>query len=227
MKKTLTQLLVGAVIGALIGFFIVSGDFTLPIYDIATEMALIFLGIAFLLIVGTFVKLAQLKQKSSQQFSGDEEDLHEQYLYKLYSDVSLASNIALILSIVAICVGVITEQSIVILILSIFVVLLSVLSTFLVGTSLKYAYPNREFPSFNDNQYSKKLLEMSDEGERHIMLQGFYSAFNTTNILLIGSLLLLMFYSVASGESQLFAILIIAIILIVANTQYILKVRNR
>lgn len=227
MKKTLIQLLGGAVIGAPIGFFIVSGNFALPIYEIATEMTLVFLGIAFLLSVGSLVKLAQLKQKSAQQFSGDEEDLHEQYLYKLCSDVSLASNIALILSIVAICIGVITEQSIVILTLSIFIVLLSILSSILVGKSLKYAYPNREFPSFNDSQYSKKLLEMSDEGERHVMLQGFYSAFNTTNILLHGSLLLLMFYSIASGESQLFAILIISLILIIVNTQYMLKIRNR
>ncbi|MBD8037546.1 DUF3169 family protein [Solibacillus sp. A46] len=227
MKKTLIQLLGGAAIGAPIGFFTVSGNFALPIYEIATEMTLVFLGIAFLLLVGSLLKLAQLKQKSAQQFSGDEEDLHEQYLYTLYSDVSLASNIALILSIVAMCIGVITEQSIVILILSIFVVLLSILSTILVGTSLKYAYPNREFPSFNDNQYSKKLLEMSDEGERHVMLQGFYSAFNTANILLLASLLLLMFYSIASGESQLFAILIISLILIIVNTQYMLKVRNR
>lgn len=125
------------------------------------------------------------------------------------------------------CITVITEQLIFIQILSIPVILLALASVPLVGNYIKYAYPNREFPSYNDKKYAKKLFELSDEGERHIMLQGLYSAFSTTNVLLSGSLLLLMFYSVASGESQLFAILIIAIILVIVNTQYFLKIRNR
>ncbi|WP_353056562.1 DUF3169 family protein [Solibacillus isronensis] len=125
------------------------------------------------------------------------------------------------------CAAIITEQSIVIQILSIPAILLAIIATPLVGNYIKYVYPYREIPSYNDKQYTKKMFEMSDEGERHIMLQGLYSAFNLENILLLCSLLLGMFCSVASGESQLFAILIIAIILITVNTQYMLKVRNR
>lgn len=227
MKRTIKLFLGGGIIGGFLGFIIVKDAFTLPLYEIAMEMTLIILGIALLLTIGGFVKLAQLKKQSAQQFSGEDEDEQEEILYKLYSDASLASTISLILSIVGACIAVITEQPIIFQALSVPVILLAISLVPLVGNYIKFAYPNRDFPSYNDKKYTKKLFEMSDEGERHIMLQGLYSAFSTTNILLVSSLVLLMFYSVASGESQLFAILIITIILVVGNTQYFLKVRNR
>jgi len=227
MKRTIKLFLGGGIIGGFLGFIIVKDAFTLPLYEIAMEMTLIILGIALLLTIGGFVKLAQLKKQSAQQFSSEDEDEQEEILYKLYSDASLASTISLILSIVGACIAVITEQPIIFQALSVPVILLAISLVPLVGNYIKFAYPNRDFPSYNDKKYTKKLFEMSDEGERHIMLQGLYSAFSTTNILLVSSLVLLMFYSVASGESQLFAILIIAIILVVGNTQYFLKVRNR
>ncbi|MGN7478024.1 DUF3169 family protein [Solibacillus silvestris] len=227
MKRTIKQFLFGGIIGGLIGSFIVTGGFTLPLYEIATEMTIVFLGIALLLAVGGFVKLAQLKRHSLQQHSGEDEDLQEENLYKLYSDASLAINMSLIISIVGACAGIITKQSVVIQIVSIPAILLAIIATPIVGNYIKYVYPYREIPSYNDKHYTKKMFEMSDEGERHIMLQGLYSAFNLTNVLLLCSLLLCMFYSVVSGESQLFAILIIAIIMITVNTQYMLKVRNQ
>lgn len=85
---------------------------------------------------------------------------------------------SLIIGIVGACVAIITEQSIVIQILSIPAILLAIIATPLVGNYIKYVYPYREIPSYNDKQYTKKMFEMSDEGERHIMLQGLYSAFN-------------------------------------------------
>lgn len=227
MKRTVMQFIGAAIIGGLFGFFIVKSEFTLPIYEIATEMTVIFIIISLLLATASFIKMTQLKKQSAKQLSGDEEDLREEYLYKLYSDASLASNISQIIGIVAICTGAITEQSIVLIASSIVVMLLAIAANFLVGTSIKHAYPHRDFPSLNDKHYAKKLLDMSDEGERHIMLQGFYSAFSMTNILLLLSLILLTLYSIATAESQLFSILLIALILIIVNTQYMLKVRNR
>lgn len=227
MKRTIKQFLGGAIIGGVFAIFIVKDGFTLPLDEIAMELTIVFLSISLLLSIGSFVKLAQLKKQSAKQFFGEDEDIQEENLYKLYSDASWASTLSLILSLVTACITVITEQLIFIQILSIPVILLALASVPLVGNYIKYAYPNREFPSYNDKKYTKKLFELSDEGERHIMLQGLYSAFSTTNVLLSGSLLLMMFYSVASGESQLFAILIIAVILVIVNTQYFLKIRNR
>ncbi|MER2029501.1 MAG: DUF3169 family protein [Solibacillus sp.] len=169
-KRTIKQSLFGGIIGILISTLIVAGEFKLPLYGIATEMTFVFLGIAFLLTVVGFVKLAQLKRQSLHQLSGEDEDLQEENLYKLYSDTSLAINMSLIIGIVGACVAIITEQSIVIQILSIPAILLAIIATPLVGNYIKYVYPYREIPSYNDKQYTKKMFEMSDEGERHIML---------------------------------------------------------
>ena len=70
-------------------------------------------------------------------------------------------------------------------------------------------------------------MEMSDEGERHVMLQGIYKAFTSINSLLFFAVLALIGYSVISGVSQLFGIFSILLILMVINVQYMLNIRNK
>lgn len=59
-----------------------------------------------------------------------------------------------------------------------------------------------------------------------MMLQGLYKSFNSVNSLLMLGILLLLFYSLASGASQLFGITVIAVILLFTNIQYILSVKE-
>nr|WP_316047208.1 hypothetical protein [Planococcus glaciei] len=59
------------------------------------------------------------------------------------------------------------------------------------------------------------------------MLEGLYRTHNTMNLALFIALLLLIIYSVSTGVSQLFAIFVVALILIIANVQYTFSIRNK
>src|SRR5690606_41275333 len=39
---------------------------------------------------------------------------------------------------------------------------------------MKNMYPERDLPSITDKKYAEKLLNVSDDGEKHIMLGGLY-----------------------------------------------------
>lgn len=59
------------------------------------------------------------------------------------------------------------------------------------------------------------------------MLGGLYKTYLTMNSLLFASILLLLFYSILSGTSQLFGIFLIVAVLTVANVHYMLSIRNK
>src|SRR5690606_15958658 len=92
---------------------------------------------------------------------------------------------------------------------------------------MKNMYPERDLPSITDKKYAEKLLNVSDDGEKHIMLGGLYKTHITMNSLLLGAIVLLLFYSIASDSSQLFSIFIIVGILAITNTQYQFSIRNK
>ena len=225
--RIVMNLFIGAVVGFLASFIFLDNDFVLQFPDVATEMTIIFGVVTLLLIIFSIVGIAKVKKKSKAILSGNEEDERNDWMYKKYSDASLAGNISSILGIMTTCIAVITDQPIWLAISTAVLALLGVYATINITNTMKYVYPERNFPSYNDKNYSKKLLAMSDEGERHIILEGLYSAHNLTNGLLLLGIVLLLFYSEASGQSQLFSIIMIAIILIVSNTRYMLKIRNR
>ena len=70
------------------------------------------------------------------------------------------------------------------------------------------------------------MLDLADEGERYIAFKGLYTAFNWLNILLVVSIFLLSVYWRVTGDTQFFAILLIAIVMIIGNASYLLKVRK-
>lgn len=100
------------------------------------------------------------------------------------------------------------------------------ISSILPGLTKKM-YPERDLPSLSDKQYAEKLLNVSDDGEKHVMLGGLYKTHITMNSLLLGAIVLLLFYSMASDSSQLFSIFIIVGILAITNTQYLFSIRNK
>lgn len=227
MKKFIGSLFIGGIVG----WFIASGadgsSFTLSLYSIAFEISVLFSAISLLLIGMSFVNIAKLKSLANKEVTGDEEDVKEDRLYKLFSDMTLASTVSVILSIVAFAVIAITDQSIVLTIIVAATAFSAAMINYRSPSYMKYVHPERDFPSVNDKEYAKKLFEMSDEGERHIMLQGLYKSFTIGNALLLFAMIGCVFYSVYSNESQLFSIIVMALILIVMNMQYMLKVRNR
>jgi hypothetical protein len=221
------QMIAGAAVGFILMYLALSMNFSSDFSGFAFAFTLLLLGITILLLVLGMVSIVQMNKKAKMTLSGDEEDERDRWQYKRYSDTTLGGTVALVLSIVSLGVAVITEQPIWLLIVVMVTTLAASLLTTVVPAMIKVIYPDRELPNVAEKDYAKKLLAASDEGERHVMLEGLYRTFTTLNVTLLLALVLLIVYSVGTGVSQLFAIFVIALILIIANAQYLFSIRNK
>lgn len=225
--KVFGQMLIAAVVGFLGMYILLSGSennaFLLPVT--AITMVLIIISL-----IGTMVGLmmiVQIKNRSKEQVVGEAEDERDRLFYTKFSDASMATSIGMILGVSSISVSVITNQEMWMIISAGVALIINMIVYPFVTATIKYVYPDRELPPNGDKEYGKKLLAMSDEGERHIMLEGLFKAFFSINSLLPLAILLLMFYSVATGESQLFGVIVITLIFIFVNTRYLFSIRNK
>ncbi|PID22833.1 hypothetical protein CSV61_04105 [Sporosarcina sp. P3] len=225
------RMIIWTLVGAVVGFFgmyaALSIDFKAGFSPIGFELNIVLIAITLLLFVFIAVSSTQMKKKAGLTLTGVDEDERDVWQYKKFSDLNLCNTIALIVSIVALGVSIITDQPAWLLLTSGGILLLSIVFSMLVPGLMKTVYPDRELPSASEKNFAKKLLDASDEGEKFVMLQGYYKTFNTMNLSLIIALMLCILYSVGTGDSQLFSIFIVGLILIITNAQYLLTIRNK
>ena len=232
MTKAIGKVLLGAVFGFVVTYVILDaglGPLNIPwsTLNLSFELMILLMMISIILIIFNAVTCVKIMRESKRQLSGDEEDELAELQSKRYGDGMLAVNIAMYTSTGMLALVGITAQSNAFIFISLGLILLSVSMMFITAELAKVVDPNREYPSVNDKQYAEKLMEMSDDGERHIMLHGLYRAFTSINMLLFFAVLALISYSVLSGISQLAGILIILFILIFTNAQYMLSIRKK
>ena len=235
MTKAIGKLLFGALVGAAFGYLVMyitlnsgaGSNISWSSLNLSYGLMIVLMVISVALIIFNALSCVNIVKESKRQVSGDEEDELEELQNKRYGDGMLAANIAMYTSTGMLALVGITSQPIVFVFISLGLLLLSLSLMFITAELAKVVDPNREYPSVNDKQYAKKLMEMSDDGERHIMLHGLYRAFTSINILLFFAVLALIAYSVLSGISQLAGILIILFILIFTNAQYMLSIRKK
>lgn len=219
------------IIGALIGFFgmlaVLDADFGIDLSPYARPVNLVILTVGAAFVAFSAYRYISIRNLAKQDLSGDEEDAAEGQMYRQYTDASLSSTLAMLFSLASLSLTALTDQSVWLLIWGLVLIAFSfIISSILPGLTQKM-YPERDLPSLGDKQYAEKLLNVSDDGEKHVMLGGLYKTHITMSSLLLGAIVLLLFYSMASDSSQLFSIFIIIIILAITNTQYLFSIRNK
>lgn len=186
--------------------------------------------IAFLLVFS--VKLYQeVKRLYNTSFSGDEEDEADKKKYQKTSDFSMYSNIAMVLSMIVVAVTFIQTLSISLKVAASIVFALSLIVVSLTSKISKYLYPDRELPkadaTTSGDEYLDKMIDLTDEGERFVILQGLYKSNYLMNALLITAIVFTTVYSAVQESSQLFSIIIMGVILIAGNVKYQRVIRNK
>jgi len=218
-------------IGALIGFFgmlvVLDGNFRMDLSPYAYPGNLAILAITAALVVFSAYCYFSVRNLANQELSGDEEDAAERRMYKQYSDASLSSTLAMLFSLASMSLSLLTTQPLWLLIFGIVLIAFSFTISIVLPGLMKNMYPERDLPSISDKKYAEKLLKVSDDGEKHVMLGGLYKTHITMNSLLLGAIVLLLFYSMATDSSQLFSIFIIVGILAITNMQYQFSIRNK
>ncbi|QWS50515.1 DUF3169 family protein [Bacillus sp. JNUCC-24] len=225
--KTVYKMLLGALLGFLGAYCLLAAEFEMTLLDVAFEATLVISGLTILLIIYCFSGISRMKKRVSLSVSGDEEDELEAKQYRTFTDLTLANTVSTIFSIVAIGIAIVTEQPLWLILVNAALFIVSIISSYISISVLKLVYPNRNLPSLSDKEYSKKLLAISDEGEKHVMLGGLFHTYQMMNILLTSAMFILIVYSLGTNHSQLFSIMVIGVVLIILNANYVLKIRNR
>ncbi|MDM5299983.1 DUF3169 family protein [Bacillus pumilus] len=225
--KTVYKMLFGALIGFLGAYCLLASEFEMTLLGLAFEATLVMTGLTLILIIYCFMAISRIKKRVSLSLSGDEEDELESRQYHTFTDLTLANSISTILSIVAIGIAIVTEQHLWLIIVNVALLAITIVCSYVAISVLKLVYPDRNLPSPSDKDYGKKLLAISGEGEKHVMLEGLFSTYQMMNMLLTSAMFILILYSIGANHSQLFSIILIGIVLIILNAHYMLKIRNR
>lgn len=216
-------------IGAIGGFIVISIYFLIPFDNMTfptTTVLIILYAIVLLGWIFCFVIANQIKRLAKEDLVGDDEDQAEGIINKKLYDYSFSNNVSAIFAVLAMSIALL-EMHLPLLIIGVIVTLLSYSMTTYMMKLYKLAYPNRNLPDVGDKKYAKKLLEISDDGERHVMLHGLYKAYNFANIAFVFAIIGISFYSLVTEDSQLFSIIVISLLLLMMNAVYVFSIRNR
>jgi len=224
--KTVIQVFLCAVIGFVVATLILN-NFSPDLMKYAEVIVITLIGIIFILLGVSFKLFREVKKLHNTEVAGDEEDEVDLLIYKKFADFSFLVQSSIVLSVLVLCTTVITLQSVVLTIISIATMILSYLFTILMANLIQLVYPERNIPKFSDSKYTEKLLEISDEGEKHVMLIGFYKPFNLMSVALLIGIVLSTFYSISADQSQLFSIIVMSLVLIIVNGKYCFSIRNK
>lgn len=216
-------------IGGVIGVIAVSIFLLIPFSEIKFPLHIVSIILYIVVVlcwVFSFIIANKIKKIANKELVGEAEDEAEEVMNKLLYDFSFGTNIGAIIAMVAMSLSVMA-MNFTLIIAGIVASFFSYYMTSYMMTLMKLAYPERELPEISDKDFSKKLLEASDDGERHIMLQGLYKVYSFANAAFLFAIMGLALYSVVTDDSQLFSIIVISIILVTMNGMYLISVRNR
>src|SRR5690606_393060 len=108
----------------------------------------------------------QINRLNSRTFEGKEEDEVETLKYRKFSNYSLFIQSSTVISVLGVSIVLSTTMNIFLIVIGmLFIFIGYYLQVFMIKLMQK-VYPDRNLPSLSDPQYTEKLLELSDEGER-------------------------------------------------------------
>lgn len=229
MKRTLRMLMYlffGAIAGLTLSIVATSTN-DMNMDSIYYWIGLVTLAASIILAIVSIYLYRQLKTVASDYTKYMDMDAYDVYRYNKYNDLQVVNTMAMMLSIIALSIFMIIEFHFAWILISASTYLIVLYLTIVQSSMVSILYPDRDLPKTGDKKYAEKLLEASDEGERHIMLNGLYKTYNFLQTGLFMGIVILIFYSIITGESQIFSIILIAVILIISQLKYSMEIREK
>lgn len=226
--KQMIQFIVGGVVGF-------GGAYAALYFRDMNKSEYIFIFIALAIIIGLLLLSIKMykdvKTLHGTTFTGDAEDEADEIKYKKTSDYAMYTNIAMVLALITVAVAIIQKTSFIFIGASAVMFIISWIAVSFNNKMSKYLYPDRTFPkaesAASGDEYLNQMLDVADEGEKFVILQGLYKSNYWMNALLILGIALTTTYSALQESSQLFAIIVMGVILAVGNIKYQQAIRNK
>ncbi|AYW47936.1 hypothetical protein C7K38_05910 [Tetragenococcus osmophilus] len=230
MKKTL-KIVLYLIIGAAVGLLVSSTARSIG-GDVSTDRFYMWVSIITAIVAALFIILGVFQYRRVLSVAKDylkymDEDSYDKYRYNKHNEIQIYSIIGFVLSLVSLAIPLITYYNLPVILFSSTVYIMSLI--FLIKTTrlVSKLYPERNLPQPSDKNYTDKLLLASDEGERHIMTTALYKTFSLTQVGIFVGILILIAYSMLTGESQIFSIIVLGLLMIVSNMKYYSEIKEK
>lgn len=227
--KFILYLIIGAAVGLLVSITArnIGGN-------VSTDSFYMWVGIAACITAAVMIITGITQYRRLMTVAEDysiymDEDSYDKYRYNKHNEIQIYSTVSFVLSLVSLTIPMILipDFNIFLFIFSAAVYFISLGFLIKISGLVKKLYPERQLPSTDSKNYADKLLAASDEGERHIMLNALYKTFTITQVSLFTAIIVLTAYSVLTGESQIFSILVLGIIMIITNFKYFVEIKEK
>ena len=213
--RLLMYLFLGAIAGLMLSI-IATGTSDINMDSIYYWIGMILLTVSIVLAVVSIYLYRQLKTVSGDYTKYMDMDAYDIYRYNKYNDLQVVNTMAMMMSVMSLAIFMIIEYHFMLILISGVTYLVVLYLTITQASLIEQLYPDRDLPKVGDKKYAEKLLASSDEGERHIMLNGLYKTHNFVQVGLFMGIVILIFYSIITGGSQIFSIILIGFILILS-----------
>lgn len=230
MKKTL-KIILYLIIGAAVGLLVSSTARSIG-GDVSTDRFYMWVSIITAIVAALFIILGVFQYRRVLSVAKDylkymDEDSYDKYRYNKHNEIQIYSIIGFVLSLVSLAIPLITYYNLPVILFSSTVYIMSLI--FLIKTTrlVSKLYPERNLPQPSDKNYTDKLLLASDEEERHIMTTALYKTFSLTQVGIFVGILILITYSMLTGESQIFSIIVLGLLMIVSNMKYYSEIKEK
>lgn len=234
LKRYSLFVLIGAVVGGIIGFcFGMFEDRNLfEIVKFTSNQIVVVISIiaTVINIVLTFL-LYKVQQQALKYKSLMETDINDQQAddyEKLTSLKFMRTNtiyyIQILVSLITIFILALGNASNSYIVWAIIPFIITIIPSLMIGFFVR-KYDSR-MPKQGEKQYTEKVLEIMDEGERHITLVSMYKVYHINISLLIIAALFLGLFSIISGINQTIGLFMLIILFCYNAFGYLLKVKK-
>lgn len=234
LKRYSLFVLIGAVVGAIIGFcFGMFEDRNLfEIVKFTSNQIVVVISIiaTVINIVLTFllykVQQQALKYKSLMEtdINDQQADDYEKLTSLKFMRTSTIYYIQILVSLITIFILALGNASNSYIVWAIIPFIITIIPSLMIGFFVR-KYDSR-MPKQGEKQYTEKVLEIMDEGERHITLVSMYKVYHINISLLIIAALFLGLFSIISGINQTIGLFMLIILFCYNAFGYLLKVKK-
>lgn len=234
LKRYSLFVLIGAVVGGIIGFcFGMFEDRNLfEIVKFTSNQIVVVISIiaTVINIVLTFllykVQQQALKYKSLMEtdINDQQADDYEKLTSLKFMRTSTIYYIQILVSLITIFILALGNASNSYIVWAIIPFIITIIPSLMIGFFVR-KYDSR-MPKQGEKQYTEKVLEIMDEGERHITLVSMYKVYHINISLLIIAALFLGLFSIISGINQTIGLFMLIILFCYNAFGYLLKVKK-
>lgn len=190
-------------------------------------LSIVMIVLAAALLIYAFIlrrKLIKLTNDKNRTMNEDDFDV---YSYNAFNIITVTTAVPLVLSLIALAIQTMAAENPWLVGFTIILLFISGFMNLQASALINIIYPDKDLPEPGDKKYNQKLLAASDEGELFIMTKALYSSWTLTSMMLFFAMIMMIFYSFVTDESQIFSIVIIGLIMIISQLKYSYEIREK